>query len=95
MKKFTATITYFDDFEGEWVTVPLSQAPDELTNPSATVLDIAAMHAEMRAKREEWEHRYDALEEEEYEEMYELQEKELAAQKKAAEIEEAYQQRYA
>lgn len=77
------------------MTVPLSEAPDELTNPSATVSDIATMHEEMRAALKESYHAYDAMEEEEFEEMDDLREKEWSAQKKAAEIEEAYRQRYA
>lgn len=89
---FTATITYFNDFKGEWVTVPLSEAPDELTNPSATVADIATMHEEMRAELKASYHAYDAVDEEEYQEWYSKQQ---AAAQKAAEIEEAYRQRYA
>ncbi len=96
MKKiFSVTITYFNDIKGEWVTAPLSEVPDELTNPSATVADIAAMHEEMRAELKASYHKYDALEEEEYSELEELRQKEFLREKKAAEIEKAYQQRYA
>ena len=90
--KFTVTITYFNDYEGEWVTVPLSEAPDELINPSATVEDIEKMHAEMRADLKALYDAYDDMEDEEYQEWY--SEQQTAAQK-AAEIEMAYKQRYA
>lgn len=91
-KNFTATITYFDDFKEGWVTVPLCEAPDELTNPSATLADIANMHAEMRAELKASYHAYDAVEEEE---LQEWSSKQQMAAKKAAEIEMAYEQRYA
>lgn len=91
-KNFTITITYFDDFKGEWVTVPLSEAPDELINPSATVADIANMHAEMRADLKSLYDSYDDMEETEYQEWYSEQQ---SAEQKAAEIELAYKQRYA
>ena len=90
--KFTVTITYFNDYEGEWVTVPLSEAPDELINPSATAEDIANMHAEMRASLKELYDSFDDMEEEEYQEWYSEQQ---AAAQKSAEIERAYKQRYA
>lgn len=90
--KFTVTITYFNDYEGEWVTVPLSEAPDELINPSATAADISNMHAEMRASLKELYDSFDDMEEEEYQEWYSEQQ---AAEQKAAEIELAYKQRYA
>ena len=90
--KFTVTITYFNDYEGEWVTVPLSEAPDELINPSATAADIANMHAEMRASLKELYDSFDEMEETEYQEWY--SEQQAAAQKDAA-IEMAYKQRYA
>ena len=91
-KNFTVTITYFNDYEGEWVTVPLSEAPDELINPSATVDDIANMHAEMRADLKALYDAYDDMEETEYQEWYSEQQ---SAEQKAAEIELAYKQRYA
>lgn len=91
-KNFTITITYFDDFKGEWVTVPLSEAPDELINPSATVADIANMHAEMRASLKELYDAFEEMEETEYQEWYSEQQ---SAEQKAAEIEMAYKQRYA
>lgn len=90
--KFTVTITYFNDYEGEWVTVPLSEAPDELINPSATVADVAKMHAEMRASLKALYDAYDDMEEIEYQEWYSEQQ---SAEQKAAEIELAYKQRYA
>ena len=90
--KFAVTITYFNDYKGEWVTVPLSEAPDELINPSATVADIAKMHAEMRAELKSLYDAYDDMEEREYQEWYSEQQ---AAAQKAAEIEMAYKQRYA
>lgn len=88
MTKFAVTITYFNDYKGEWVTVPLSEAPDELINPSATVADIAEMHAEMCARLQAL---YDA-DQTEYQEWYFKQQE---AAQKAAEIERAYEQRYA
>ena len=91
-KNFTVTITYYNDYEGEWVTVPLSEAPDELINPSATAADIANMHAEMRASLKELYDSFDDMEEEEYQGGYSEQQ---AAAQKAAEIELAYKQRYA
>ena len=91
-KIFTVTITYFNDYEGELVTVPLSEAPDELINPSATAEDIANMHAEMRASLKELYDSFDDMEEEEYQEWYSEQQ---SAEQKAAEIELAYKQRYA
>lgn len=91
-KKFTITITYFDDFKGEWVTVPLSEAPDELINPSATAEDIANMHAEMRASLKELYDSFEEMEETEYQEWYSEQQAEA---QKSAEIERAYKQRYA
>ena len=91
-KNFTVTITYYNDFKGELVTVPLSEAPDELINPSATVADIANMHAEMRASLKELYDSFDDMEEEEYQEWYSEQQ---AAAQKSAEIEMAYKQRYA
>lgn len=90
--KFAVTITYYNDFKEEWVTVPLSEAPDELINPSATVADIAKMHAEMRASLKALYDAYEDMEEREYQEWY--SEQQVAAQK-AAEIEMAYKQRYA
>lgn len=90
--KFTVTVTYYNDCKGEWVTVPLSEAPDELINPSATVTDIAKMHAEMRAELKSSYDAYDDMDEMEYQEWYSEQQ-EVA--QKAAEIEMAYKQRYA
>lgn len=92
MTKFAVTITYFNDYKGEWVTVPLSEAPDELINPSATVADIAEMHAEMCARLQALYDAYDDLEQTEYQEWYFKQQE---AAQKAAEIERAYEQRYA
>lgn len=91
-KNCTVTITYFNDYKGEWVTVPLSEAPDELINPSATVADIAKMHAEMRASLKALYDAYEEMEGIEYQEWYSEQQ---AAAQKAAEIEMAYKQRYA
>lgn len=91
-KNFTVTITYFNDYEGEWVTVPLSEAPDELINPSATAEDIANMHAEMRASLKALYDAFEEMEETEYQEWYSEQQ---SAEQKAAEIELAYKQRYA
>lgn len=90
--KFSVTITYFNDYEGEWVTVPLSEAPDELINPSATVADVAKMHDEMRADLKALYDAYDDMEETEYQEWCSEQQ---SAEQKAAEIELAYKQRYA
>ena len=90
--RFTVTITYFNDYEGEWVTVPLSEAPDELINPSATAEDIANMHAEMRASLKALYDAFEEMEETEYQEWYSEQQ---SAEQKAAEIELAYKQRYA
>ena len=90
--RFTVTITYFNDYEGEWVTVPLSEAPDELINPSATAEDIENMHAEMRASLKALYDAFEEMEETEYQEWYSEQQ---SAEQKAAEIELAYKQRYA
>lgn len=54
-------ITYYDEYTSEWVSCPLSSAPDVFVNPSATREDIRKWHAEQESarlkkeEREDWE----------------------------------------
>lgn len=63
------TITFFDDFKNEVVTVPLNRAPDELINPAATRADIDLMHRERAKMRRAQNAAWDAEEQAEVEEM--------------------------
>ena len=61
MKKASVTITYYNDYKRECLTVPVWDAPQELLDPQATTEDLRKMHAEMRADREEYDRYIDQM----------------------------------
>ena len=61
MKKATITITYYNDYKRELLTVPVWDAPSEFWDPQATPEDLRKMHAEMRADREEYDRYLDQM----------------------------------
>ena len=61
MKKAAITITYYNDYKRELLTVPVWEAPEELLDPQATAEDLWAMHAQMQKEREEYDKYLDQL----------------------------------
>ena len=61
MKKASITITWYNDYKREWLTVPVWESPEELLDPQATTADLRAMHAQMRKEREEYDNYLDQL----------------------------------
>ena len=47
------TITYYNDFKREVMTVPVDKAPSEFWDPQATTEDLRKMHARLQKERKE------------------------------------------
>ena len=63
MKKATVTMTYYNDYKREWLTVPVWEAPEELLDPQATTADLRKMHADLQRQ---WDELCDFLDREGY-----------------------------
>lgn len=61
--KATVTITYYNDYKREWMTVPVWEAPEELLDPQATPEDLRKMHADLQRR---WDELCDFLDREGY-----------------------------